>query len=67
MPRRPTETESGIPLWVIPQVILKWIRIVGEELDWIHVQRSKFHLYTIRLRTRPIRRVSGRKVPEVAG
>lgn len=67
MPRQPTETETGVPLWLIPPVILKWIRIVGEDLDWIHVRRSKFHVYTIRLRTRPVRRECGHRAPGVAG
>ena len=61
MPRRPTETESGVPLWLIPQVILKWVHAVGEELDWIHVRRSKFHYYIIRIRTRPVRREFGHR------
>ena len=66
MPRRPTGTESCVPLWLIPQVILKWIQAVGEELDWIHVRRSKFHYYTIRIRTRPVRREFGHG-PAAAG
>ena len=59
MSRRPTETETGVPLWLIPPVILKWVQAVGEELDWIHVRRSKSHHYTIRIRTRPVRREFG--------
>ena len=59
MSRRPTETETGVPLWLIPPVILKWVQAVGEELDWIHVRRSKSHYYTIRIRIRPVRREFG--------
>jgi hypothetical protein len=66
MPRRPTETETGVPLSLIPPVILKWIQVVGEELDWIHVRRSKFHYYTIRIRTRSARRELGSRAAGVA-
>jgi hypothetical protein len=67
MPRRPTETEYGIPLWLIPPVILKWIQTVGEELDWIVVKRSKFHFYTIRVRSRPAKREFSRRAAVLAG
>jgi len=66
MPRKPTTTESGVPLWLIPPAILKWIQAVGDELDWIHVRRSKFHYYTIRIRTRPMRREFGRAAGDAA-
>jgi hypothetical protein len=66
MPRKPTETENGIPLWLIPQVILKWIKVVGDELHWIQVQRSKYHYYTIRIRTRSVKRESGHRAAMVA-
>jgi len=56
MPRRPTETEGCVPLWLIPPVIMKRIQAVGEELDWIRVRRSKYHYYTISIRTRPVKR-----------
>lgn len=56
MPRRPTETVFGVPLWLIPQVILDWIRKVGEDLEWLQVRRSKFHQYVIRIRTKPVKR-----------
>jgi hypothetical protein len=65
MSRKPTETES-VPLWLIPPVILKWVQAVGEELDWIHVRRSKFHYYTIRIRTKPVRREFGSRAAGVA-
>ncbi|MGB7788833.1 hypothetical protein [Methanoregula sp.] len=67
MPRKPTETENSIPLWLIPQVILKWIHVVGDELDWIHVRRSKFHYYTIRIRTRPVRKEFGWRAVRTGG
>ncbi len=67
MPRRPTGIESCVPLWLIPPVILKWIQAVGEELDWIHVRRTKFHYYTIRIRTRPVNREFSRRAATTGG
>jgi hypothetical protein len=55
MARQPTEHESGITLWLIPQVILQWIRRVGDELEWIHIRRSCRNLFNIRIRLRPRR------------
>jgi hypothetical protein len=60
MPRKPTEKETGVPLWLIPQVILKWIRVIGEELDWIWVRPADHHLYTVRIRARTEKQKSGR-------
>jgi len=61
MPRRPTETESGVPLWLIPQVVFQWIQKAGEELDWIRVRRTNHHFYLISVRTRPVKREFGRR------
>ena len=58
MPRRPTEYVCDIPLWLIPQVILQWIRKVGEELEWLQVRR-KLRTYIISIRTRPVSRRPG--------
>ena len=60
MPRRLTETEGGVPLWLIPQVILRWIQAVGDELEWIRVRRSNHHVFTVSIRTRPVKREYGR-------
>jgi hypothetical protein len=59
MPRRPTDTKCGVPLRLIPQLVLRWIQIVGEELDWIRVRRSAHNLYTVSVRTRPVDRAYG--------
>lgn len=56
MPRRPTGHDDNVPLWLLPQVILQWIKKVGEELDWIHVRRTKSHFYAVRVRTRAAKR-----------
>jgi hypothetical protein len=55
MPRRPTEHRDCVPLWLIPQVILDWIRRVGEELEWLQIRRKLKH-YIISVRTRPVNR-----------
>jgi len=60
MSRRPTENAGEFPLFLIPHVILQWIRKFGEELEWIRVRRSSHHFYTISIRTRPLRRGFGR-------
>ena len=60
MSRRKTETEGGVPLYLIPQVILRWIQAVGDELEWIRVRWSNHHFFTVRVRTRPVKREYGR-------
>lgn len=66
MPRRLTEHNSNIPLWLIPKVILEWIKKFGEELEWIRVKRSELRFYTVSIRTRPIKR-EYRRVERAAG
>ncbi len=62
MPRRPTAV-LDVPLWLIPQVILDWIRKVGEELEWLEIRR-RLKSYVIRIRTRSVkRRCCHRNVP----
>ena len=56
MPRRRTENEGEVPLWLIPQVILQWIKKFGEELEWIRVKRTNHRYYTVSIRTRPTKR-----------
>jgi hypothetical protein len=56
MPRRPTEHDSNVPLWLIPQILLQWIRRFGEDLEWIRVRRSAHHFYTVSIRVRPVKR-----------
>ena len=67
MPHRSTEAEHGIPLCLIPPVILKWIQAVGMEPDWIVVKRSKFHFSTNRVRSRPAKREFSRRAAALAG
>ena len=62
MPRRPTGHQEGVPLWLIPQVILQWIRKVGAELEWVQIRRKLRH-YIISVRTRPVRRAAVRPAP----
>ncbi len=62
MPRRPTAV-LDVPLWLIPKVILEWVRKVGEELEWLEIRR-KLKSYVIRIRTRSVkRRFCHRTVP----
>lgn len=61
MPRRPTDRDEGVPLWLIPQKILEWITRVGEELEWIHIRRSCHNLFAIRIRLRSVKRVFSRR------
>ena len=56
MPRRPTEHNGGVPLWLIPQMILQWIRKFGEDLEWIRIRRSIHHFYVISIRIRAVKR-----------
>ena len=67
MPRQPTGHEEGIPLWLIPQKILEWIRRVGGELEWIHIRRSCHNLFDIRVRIRPVKRVFSRRAAARGG
>ncbi len=56
MPRRPTKTERDIPLYLIPDIVKREISTHGEELEWVFVNTAKSHFYTVRIRTRPVRR-----------
>ena len=56
MPRRPTEHDGNVPLWLIPAVILQWIRKVGEDLEWVRIRRTAHHYYTVSVRIRSVKR-----------
>ena len=56
MPRRPTRTEEGVPLFVVPHVMMWGIRKHGEEVAWMEATRMENHFYKVRIRTRPVRR-----------
>jgi hypothetical protein len=67
MPRHPTEHEGGVSLWLIPQVILQWIRKFGEDLEWIRIRKSYHHFYTISVRIRAVKREFNRAAAARAG
>jgi len=56
MPRRPTRTEEGIPLFLVPHVMMQGIRKHGEEVEWAEVHKTSHHYYTVSIRTRPVNR-----------
>lgn len=56
MPRRPTDHDSNVPLWLIPAVILQWIQKVGEDLEWVRIRRSAHRYYLISVRIRSVKR-----------
>jgi hypothetical protein len=56
MPRRPTRTEDGIPLFLVPHVMMQGIRKHGEEVEWAEVRKTSHHFYTVSIRTRPVKR-----------
>ena len=56
MPRRPTTTEDGVPLFTIPHIIMQRIRRHGEEVEWMEAKRMENHFYTVSIRTRPVKR-----------
>lgn len=67
MPRRPTEHNGNIPLWLIPQIILQKIRNFGEDLEWIRVRRSIHHLYVISIRIRSVKRKFSHRAAAAVG
>lgn len=56
MPRRPTRTEEGVPLFLIPHVMMQGIRKHGGEVEWAEVRKTSHHFYTVSIRTRPVNR-----------
>jgi hypothetical protein len=56
MPRRLTETEREIPLFLIAHIVQKNVRIYGDEVQGISVRVTRRHFYNVSTRTRPIRR-----------
>jgi hypothetical protein len=67
IPRRRTEHEGGISLWLIPQVILQWIRKFGEDLEWIRIRKSYHHFYTVSVRIRAVKREFSHRAAAAAG
>ena len=56
MPRRPTETEQCVPLFLVPHVLMKGIRNHGDEVEWAIVKKTRRHYYTVSIRSRPLKR-----------
>ncbi|WAC05319.1 MAG: hypothetical protein OS112_01435 [Methanoregula sp.] len=56
MPRRPTRTEEGVPLFLVPHVMMQGIRKHGGEVEWAEVRKASHHYYTVSIRTRPVKR-----------
>lgn len=64
MPRRQTETEDGVPLFLVPHVIIRGIRDYGPEVEWVRVRKTNRYYYTVSIRTRPVKReFRGARVP----
>jgi hypothetical protein len=55
MTARRSATDTGIPLCLIPQVVMREVRTHGEELERAIVRKRGNHFYKISIRTRPIK------------
>lgn len=56
MPRHPTDHDGNVPLWLIPAVILQWIKKVGEDLEWVRIRRTAHRYYQVSVRIRSVKR-----------
>jgi hypothetical protein len=56
MPRRQTTVEREVPLFLVPHVVMQGVRAHGEEVEWLEARRVDHHYYTVRVRTRPVKR-----------
>jgi hypothetical protein len=52
--RRRSRTENEIPLWLLPQALVRTIREWGDALYRISVKRTHWHHFNVTVRTRPI-------------
>jgi hypothetical protein len=52
--KRRSRTESGIPLWLLPQALARKVREWGDGLYRISVKRTHWHHFNVTVRTRPI-------------
>ena len=65
--KRRSRTESGIPLWLLPQALARTIREWGDALYRISVKRTHWHHFNVTVRTRPIpKELKPRKVVTVS-
>jgi hypothetical protein len=56
MPRRQATVDRDIQLFLIPHIVLREVRMNGEELERVIVRKTSSHFYNISIRTRPIKR-----------
>jgi hypothetical protein len=52
--RRRSRTENEIPLWLLPQALVRTVREWGDGLYRISVKRTHWHHFNVTVRTRPI-------------
>jgi hypothetical protein len=48
--------EADVPLFMLPHIVLKNIRLHGEEVDWLMAKRTSHHFYQVKIRTSPVSR-----------
>jgi len=51
---RRSRTVSEIPLWLLPQALVRTVRDWGNGLYRISVKRTHWHHFNVTIRTRPI-------------
>ncbi|OPY36409.1 MAG: hypothetical protein A4E35_01948 [Methanoregula sp. PtaU1.Bin051] len=56
MPRRPTTTEENVRLFLLPHGVMQGVCAHGGEVGWLEAKRVNHHYYTVRVRTRPVKR-----------
>jgi hypothetical protein len=56
MPRRPVQFIPDVPLLLIPHVVLKAIRKLGEEIERIIIRKDSQHFYQVSIRSRSLHR-----------
>jgi len=54
MPKSKSVTESGVPLYLLPERITRHIDRVGAPVYRISVKRTHWHLYNISVRTKSL-------------
>jgi hypothetical protein len=52
--KRRSRTASEIPLWLLPQALVRTVREWGDALYRISVKRTHWHHFNVSVRTRPI-------------
>ena len=56
MTMRRSRTENEIPLWLLPQALVRTVREWGDALYRISVTRTHWHHFNVTVRTRPIKK-----------